>query len=160
MNQAQNPACHCIKHTEIPHASRLFTDLLYHYDRVQQWYPHAPLDPSSYHAAARTLNYPAATRAAVSTVLEEQARTFGAPAEVLANVARLRNGAHAVVTAQQVGLFGGPVFSFYKALTAIKLAATLTAEGLDTVPIFWLATDDHDLEELHHTFLLTPDGKR
>src|SRR5258708_2964748 len=154
----QNPACHCIKHTEIPHASRLFTDLLYHYDRVQKWYPHSPLDPASYHAAAQTLNYPAATRAVVATVLEEQAITFGAPQLVHKNIERLRSGAHAIVTGQQVGLFGGPLSSFYKALTAIKLAATLTTEGLDTVPIFWLATEDHDLEEVNHTFVLTREG--
>src|SRR5438445_413937 len=94
--QAQKPACHCIKHTEIPHATRLFTDLLYHYDRVRHWYPHAPLDPASYRAAAQTLNYPATTRAEVSAVLAEQARRFDAPPAALANIERLRKGAHVV----------------------------------------------------------------
>jgi len=157
--QASKPECHCIPFTEIPHATRLFTDLVYHYDRVRAWYPHAPLDPASYHAAAKTLDYPAATRAEVSTVLEEQARRFGAVPAVLANIERLRQGAYAVVTGQQVGLFGGPVFSFYKALTAIKIAASLTANGLDTVPVFWLATEDHDLEEVNHAWMLSADGR-
>ena len=154
------PGCHCIPYTQIPHVSRLFTDLLYNFDRVSSWYTHAPLHPDSYRNAAATLNYPAATRAEVATVLEEQARRIGAVPEVLANIARLRAGAYAVVTGQQVGLFGGPVFSFYKALTAIKIAASLTAEGLDTVPIFWLATEDHDLEEVgNHAWMLTRDGR-
>jgi bacillithiol biosynthesis cysteine-adding enzyme BshC len=156
--QVSKPACHCISQTEIPHATRLFTDLLYHYDRVRAWYPHAPLDPASYRDAARSLDYPAATRAEVCAVLEEQARRFDAPPPVLANIERLRGGANAVVTGQQVGLFTGPAFTFYKALTAIKLAASLTGSGLDTVPIFWLATEDHDLEEINHAWLLTRHG--
>lgn len=156
---ASKPECHCIPLSEIPHATRLFTDLVYHYDRVSNWYAHAPMDPQSYFAAAKTLNYPDSTRAEVSQVLEDQARNFGAVPEVLANIERLRRGAYAVVTGQQVGLFGGPIFSFYKALTAIKIAAGLTAQGLDTVPIFWLATEDHDLEEINHAWLLTADGR-
>ncbi len=156
---SSKPACHCISHTEIPHATRLFTDLLYHYDRVRAWYPHAPLDPQSYRDAARSLDYPAATRTEVCAVLEEQARRFDAPPEVLANIERLRRGANAVVTGQQVGLFTGPAFTFYKALTAIKLASGLTADGLDTVPVFWLATEDHDLEEVNHAWLLTRQGR-
>ena len=156
---ASKPECQCIPFTEIPHATRLFTDLVYHYDRVRAWYPHAPLDPASYYAAAQTLDYPAAIRAEVCKVLEEQARRFGAVPAVLANIERLRRGAYAMVTGQQVGLFGGPVFSFYKALTAIKIAATLTAQGLDTVPVFWLATEDHDLEEVNHAWMLSRDGR-
>ena len=149
--------CHCIKHSEIPHSSRLFTDLLYHFDRVSAFYPHNPMDSGSFQAAAKAVNYPAAVRAEVVAVLEEQARAAGAGPEVLANIERLRKGAYALVTGQQVGLFGGPVFSIYKALTTIRRAEALTAQGLDTVPLFWLATEDHDLEEVNHTFLLDRD---
>src|SRR5713226_7200846 len=128
--------CQCIKHSEIPHTSRLFTDLLYHFDRVSSFYPHAPLDPASFQAAATALQYPSSVRAEVSAVLEEQARATGSGAAVLANIERLRKGAYALVTGQQVGLFGGPIFSLYKALTAIRRADALTAQGLDTVPVF------------------------
>jgi len=51
-----------------------------------------------------------------------------------------------------VGLLGGPAFSVYKALTAIRLANELTASGTNAVPIFWLATEDHDLAEVDHCF--------
>ena len=61
-------------------------------------------------------------------------------------------GAFVVVTGQQVGLFSGPAFTIYKALTAIRLAQWLSAEGLPSVPAFWLATEDHDLEEVAGTF--------
>ncbi len=153
------PACPCISQTEIPHAAPLFTDLLYHYDRVRQWYPHAPLDLASYADVARSLKYSAATRAEVATVLEEQSREFAAPRAVFASIERLRRGAGAIVTGQQVGLFGGPAFTFYKALKAIKIAESLTASGTEAVPIFWLAAEDHDLEEINHVRLLTRDGR-
>ncbi len=149
--------CHCLKHSEIPHTSRLFTDLLYHFDRVSRFYPHMPLEAASFQVAAKAVNYPAAIRDAVCAVLEEQAWAAESGPVVLANIERLRQGAYALVTGQQVGLFGGPVFSLYKALTAIHRADALTAQGLDTVPVFWLATEDHDLEEVNHAFLLDRD---
>jgi len=63
-----------------------------------------------------------------------------------------------VVTGQQVGLFGGPMFAVYKALSAVKLAEEATAAGVDAVPIFWLATYDHDLAEVNHISLPGADG--
>jgi bacillithiol biosynthesis cysteine-adding enzyme BshC len=77
---------------------------------------------------------------------------FGGGAETNRNLDRLRDGAAAVVTGQQVGLLGGPAFSVYKALTAIHLANELTARGTNAVPVFWLATEDHDLAEVDHCF--------
>jgi bacillithiol biosynthesis cysteine-adding enzyme BshC len=97
--------------------------------------------------------YDARRRAQVSDILERLNRSWGASEKTIANIARLRAGASAAVTGQQVGLFGGPVFSIYKALTAVKLADEATAAGVDTVPVFWLATNDHDLAEVNHTAL-------
>jgi bacillithiol biosynthesis cysteine-adding enzyme BshC len=57
-----------------------------------------------------------------------------------------------VVTGQQVGLYGGPIFAIYKALTAARLAAHLTSQGISAVPVFWLATEDHDLVEVDHAW--------
>ena len=57
-----------------------------------------------------------------------------------------------VVTGQQVGLFGGPLFSVFKALTVVKRKQPLRLE-VDGVPVFWLATQDHDLDEIQSIFL-------
>ncbi len=73
----------------------------------------------------------------------------------LANIEKLRSGANAVVTGQQVVLFGGPLLTLHKAATAIALAAAATAAGHPHVPIFWLASEDHDLAEVNHAHLLT-----
>ena len=59
----------------------------------------------------------------------------------------------AVVTGQQVGLFSGPAYTVFKAMTAARLAERLTAEGIPAVPIFWLATEDHDLAEVDHAWV-------
>ena len=65
---------------------------------------------------------------------------------------QIRQGANVVVTGQQVGLFGGPLFTPHKAATAIALAQQATAAGQTHVPVFWLATEDHDFAEVNHVY--------
>ena len=70
-------------------------------------------------------------------------------------------GAVAVVTGQQVGLFLGPLYSVYKAATAVACARALQAEtGVRCVPVFWLQTEDHDFEEIDHVHVLDAEGQR
>jgi bacillithiol synthase len=100
---------------------------------------------------ARMLDYPDDRRAEVSSILRKQNSLLGAAAEALANLDRLEKGAVAVVSGQQVGLFSGPAYSIYKALTAVQIAEELTQDGIPAVPVFWMATEDHDLDEVRHT---------
>ena len=55
-----------------------------------------------------------------------------------------------MVSGQQVGLFGGPAYAFYKALSAIQAAQELSEKGIPAVPVFWMATEDHDVDEVRH----------
>jgi bacillithiol synthase len=71
-------------------------------------------------------------------------------AATAAAIEALRSGAGTVVTGQQVGLFGGPLFTPFKAATALARARQATSEGRPHVAIFWLATEDHDFEEINH----------
>jgi len=103
---------------------------------------------------ASSIEYDSSRRARVADILERQNKSWDASARTMASVERLRDGATAVVTGQQVGLFGGPMFAIYKALTAVKLAEEAQAAGIDAVPIFWLATSDHDLAEVNHVSFL------
>ena len=90
--------------------------------------------------------YPEDRRAALVSALREQ--NPGNPAlEVLA-----RPGTVAYVTGQQVGLFSGPAYTIYKALTAVRLAEESTKSGKPAVAIFWLATEDHDFAEVNHAW--------
>jgi len=65
-------------------------------------------------------------------------------------IARLRAGEGAVVTGQQVGVLGGPLFTPHKAATAVALAREASEAGHLHVPIFWLASEDHDFPEVNH----------
>ncbi len=58
-----------------------------------------------------------------------------------------------VATGQQVGLFTGPAYTIYKALTAVKLAQRLTEQGIPSIPLFWMASEDHDLAEVNHCWV-------
>jgi bacillithiol biosynthesis cysteine-adding enzyme BshC len=137
----------CLRHTEIPGTSKLFADLSYHFDRVARFYRHNPHHRDSYAAAAREVQYPDDRRAAVAKVLEAQN-----PGNPL--VARFAQpGTVAILAGQQVGLFSGPAYTIYKALTAARLAEELNAGGIPAVPIFWLATEDHDFPEVDHVWI-------
>ncbi len=136
----------CIRHTDIPGTSRLFADFTYHFDRVARFYRHNPHDFGSLTAAAREVNYPDDRRAAMVDALAAQ----NGPSESLDLLAR--PGTVAVVTGQQVGLFSGPSYTIYKAITAARLARELSAHGIPAVPVFWLATEDHDFAEVDHVW--------
>jgi len=148
----------CLPFAQIPHTTRLFTSFLSHSPSIQPFYPHSPHFNEWSKAEASALRYDPSRRDRVSTILERQNKSWDASPQTFANLSRLRQGAAAIVTGQQVGLFGGPMFAFYKALTAIKLAEEATAAGIDSVPVFWLATSDHDLAEVNHVSILGPDG--
>jgi bacillithiol biosynthesis cysteine-adding enzyme BshC len=141
---------HCLPFTQIPHTTRLFIDFLSYFPSVHPFYPRSPYFSEWVKDESSKISYEASRRERVSAVLERQNKSWNASAKTLANVERLRKGAAALVTGQQVGLFGGPMFAIYKALTAVKLAEEATAAGVDAVPVFWLATYDHDLAEVNH----------
>lgn len=154
---------HCLPFSEIPHTTRLFSDFLAYVPTVRPFYPRSPHVAEWMQAEAANISYVRGRRERVAGVLERQNKSFlaeawDASAKTRANLDRLRSGAAAVVTGQQVGLFGGPMFSIYKALTAVKLASEATAAGVEAVPVFWLATYDHDLAEVNHVSLPGPEG--
>jgi bacillithiol biosynthesis cysteine-adding enzyme BshC len=150
---------HCLPFSQIPHTSRLFADFLAYAPTVQQFYPRPPHFAEWVKEESGRISYDPLRRERVAAILERQNKQWEASPKTLANLDRFRRGAAAVVTGQQVGLFGGPMFSVYKALTAVKLAEEATAAGVDAVPIFWLATYDHDLAEVNHVTLPGPEGE-
>ena len=142
--------CHTLAFSQLPHQPKLFLAYLEKFETVKTFYTHAPT-MQAVTEASRKLDYPAERRAEVAAILSKQNAELGAGPETQANLERLANGALAVVSGQQVGLFGGPAYSLYKALTAIQIAQELTRNGFDAVPVFWMATEDHDLEEVRYT---------
>ena len=147
----------------MPHGTRLFSDFLYDFRRAGEFYVHNPFADSSFEQAAQAIDYSPEQRRQVTAVLREQnQRLFSPrslPEKVLENLKKLEaEGTIAVVTGHQAGLLGGPAFGLYKGLTAVKLARSLSERGQPAVPLFWLATEDHDLEEVNHCFIQDHDG--
>ncbi|MBI2930930.1 MAG: bacillithiol biosynthesis BshC, partial [Planctomycetes bacterium] len=80
---------------------------------------------------------------AVIERLRARLKALDAPAAARAALAKLEGGAAAVVTGQQPGAAWGPLYNIYKAVTAIRLARGLEAEGVPSVAVFWNHSDDH-----------------
>jgi len=141
--------CVSIPFRRLPHQPKLFVRLIDDYASVRRFYPHPP-NLDAVKQVASQLNYPAERRREVAAILSEQNAALGTSAATQSNLEKLERGAVAVVSGQQVGLFGGPAYAVYKALTAIRLAEELSEAGIPAVPIFWMATEDHDLDEVRH----------
>lgn len=151
----------CLDQRQIPGLTRLFADYLYDFPRVARFYGDdaSPFAAGALAAASR-VDYPADRRARVAAILAGQNRAWGAGAATEANIEAFRKPETvAVVGGQQVGLLGGPLLTVYKAMTAVLAAGQLCAEGHPAVPVFWLATQDHDLAEINHTWVPRADGQ-
>jgi bacillithiol synthase len=148
---------HCLPFREIPHTSELFCVFLEDFGRVSAYYAHPPTDGGTLDAAPEIRLDPE-TRRKVVEVLREQNARLGAGEETKRNLERLAKGAVAIVTGQQVGLFSGPLYSFFKAVSAVRFAQEISGRGVDAVPVFWLATEDHDLLEVNHSFWNSKSG--
>ena len=131
-------------------ATPLACDYCHAFERLAPFFPGDPAAPASWsRAIAARQAAPGRARDAAG-VLAAQLRARRAPREALASAQRLADaGTVAVVTGQQAGLFGGPLFTLLKALTAIALARRVEIDyGVRAVPIFWVDAEDHDLDEV------------
>lgn len=132
--------------------SRLVEDYLRLEPALASFYPGSPWDPDAYRRKAdeiaRRFNRDTRARAARSIrATSPHAR------ERLARL--VEAGGAFVTTGQQPGLFTGPLYTVYKALTAIRLADALErALGLPILPLFWVASEDHDWAEVNHAVIL------
>lgn len=144
--------CSCVRHSDVPGTSKIFTDLVQHFDRVSDLYSIPPNRFDSLIEASK-FDFPDDRRAALVRALTPLNQ--GNPS--LAELARA--GTVAIVTGQQVGLFSGPAYTIYKALSAIRLAQGLTASGIPAVPVFWIATEDHDFAEVDHAWVFGADHR-
>ncbi|GAC1401706.1 MAG: bacillithiol biosynthesis cysteine-adding enzyme BshC [Pyrinomonadaceae bacterium] len=144
----------------IPQQSRLFLDYLQHPLTLKHFYPNAVnthIELAAY--VPEVLAAYQTNRGTLCDALEALNTVFGAGVETLQNIARLReSNCVAVVSGQQVGLFTGPLYTIYKALSAVKLAKCLSQRGVEAVPVFWLATEDHDWDEVKFAEVLACDG--
>lgn len=148
----------CVPFSTIPHTSQLFLDFVSFSGNIQQFYRRTPRISDWLKDELPLVSYEPVRRQQVAAILQRQNHAVRASSRTLENISRLQNGAHAIVSGQQVGLFGGPLLAMLKAISAIAHAERATALGVDCVPIFWMASEDHDLAEVNHAWILGQDG--
>jgi bacillithiol biosynthesis cysteine-adding enzyme BshC len=137
--------------------SDLFFDYVYDYEQVRPFFPTNFRENASFESVINGIDGAKIDRRTLQEVLAEQNSTGGESPRTEENIRLLgKAGTYAVVTGQQVGLFGGPLYTLYKAITAIGLAQKLTMKfpGKNFVPVFWIEGEDHDFQEMNHVSVL------
>ena len=133
-----------------PWIRRLAADYAYDFGSVAPFFAGNPATSASWADAIRRTQAHDRRRQDIAALIAAQQRRRAAPPAALDAGARLADPRTvAVLTGQQAGLFGGPLFTLLKALTALKLAARVSREhGVPAVAIFWIDAEDHDWEEV------------
>jgi bacillithiol biosynthesis cysteine-adding enzyme BshC len=133
-----------------PWIRRLAADYAYEFRNVAPFFSGDPSDQNAWADAIRRTQAHVRGRAEIAAVLAAQQERRGAPARAREAARRLADPSTvAIVTGQQAGLFGGPLFTLLKALTALKLADQVSRDHhVPVVPIFWIDAEDHDWEEV------------
>ena len=142
-----------------PWIRRLACDYAFDFGRLDDFFVGNPAHRAAWtEVIARTQQH-ARQRDRVSALLRAQQERRGVPAEALAAAAELESPKTvAIVTGQQAGLFGGPLFTLLKALTALRLAREVrTSHGVPAVAIFWIDSEDHDWDEVRTCGVLDAD---
>ena len=131
--------------------SHIFLDFLKKTDKIKSYYPAESLE-----SVAQKLQAKEFDRNNLADILTSQNKLFGSSQLTFDNIEKLRNKDSIVVaTGQQAGLFGGSLLILIKALAIVKSAKEYEAElNQPVIPIFWIAGDDHDFEEVNHTYTL------
>lgn len=141
-----------INFSDLPAHQNIFLDYLYEFEKVEKYFNKNFRDVDEYPVFLSELaNYNRPHRDAVINIIKKQYQNLNASKQTEVNLELLSSKKTlAVVTGQQLGIFGGPMYTFYKTITAIKLCRSLKEkfEGYNFVPVFWLEGDDHDLDEV------------
>jgi len=125
----------------------------YREQQLAAFYALAPGDTSSALELPRDID-----RQSLVKALSRYAKKLAAPKAVFESLEKLgESDSRVVVTGQQAGLLLGPSYTLSKAVTAIKLARDLSSDDKPVVPIFWVASQDHDTEEIDHSYILDLD---
>lgn len=134
----------------LPWVRRLAADYAHDFSRLEPFFAGNPASPEAWRRAIARAQARRRSHDAIASIVLAQQQRRGAPPEAMAAAERLRRqDGVAVVTGQQAGLFGGPLFTVLKAVTALQLAEKTTRElGVPAVAVFWIDAEDHDWEEV------------
>lgn len=141
---------HCTQHSfnSLPFTS-LFKNYIQQQDDILQFFSCNPFSDHELHNKINSFDFKG-DRSITVKLLSEYNQQFDAPPQTLNNIEKLTdNNTLAVVTGQQLTLYGGPLFTIYKILTTINLSLEWEKKyNRKIIPVFWLADEDHDVEEI------------
>lgn len=141
-----------VNFSDIPGHENLFLDYLYEYNNVSNFYRYDFRNKENYLKIFKSISEkPRESAAHISSILNEQYSYIDSSDLTKNNIKLLSdNKTMAIVTGQQLGILGGPLYTFYKIITAIKLSRYLSEryDDYNFVPVFWLEGDDHDFNEI------------
>lgn len=145
---------HCIPYAATHRFTPLVLDYLAQAQVLRELYTYAP-DLNGLRNAAEQRTFDPASRLALCTAIAAQYNGMASPEAVLDNLAALRRpDALTITTGHQLCLFGGPLYVTFKILNVVRLARTMSSElGRPVLPVFWMATEDHDRAEIDHTYI-------
>ena len=139
----------------LPSMSALFLDYVNDWSRVRNFYPQDYSLDSVVSFARQRPPLDSVHRETLCAAVAAQQKQWGGDPS---SVEKLDAGAVAIISGQQPGLFTGPNYTILKAITVIKLARALGEAGVPAVPIFWVAAEDHDYQEIEWATLLDRDS--
>ncbi|HYR44541.1 MAG TPA: bacillithiol biosynthesis BshC, partial [Terriglobia bacterium] len=139
----------------LPSMSALFLDYVNDWSRVRDFYPQDYSLDSVVSFARRRPPLDSTHRETLCAALAAQQEQWGGNPS---SVEKLEAGAVAVISGQQPGLFTGPNYTILKAITVTKLPRALSEAGVPAVPVFWIAAEDHDYQEIEWATLLDRDS--
>lgn len=137
----------------LPRINPIFRDYLRGKLPIREFYRWDPRE--THDQLLQSLRRRTYARDELAAILTDQNQAWGAGEEVLESITRLRDSqAVSVVTGQQVGLFGGPLYTLYKALTTLQVARQVELQWhVPCLPLFWMASEDGDFGEIDHLYM-------
>ncbi len=144
----------CISYQKSGYFTKLMTDYLDKKAELTSLYNRFPkLENFKNQIEEKTINYPLENRNVLVTALQNQYKDFQISAVTKENISLLSDSkTFTVTTGHQLNLFTGPLYFLYKIVSTINLCTTLKTHYSDYnfVPIYWMATEDHDFEEINY----------
>ncbi len=148
-----------ISYRDIKGFSDLYIKYTNNYEKVASFYNGNPFDDSSFEKRLETISESEYNRDALFKILEKQNQNAGNEVQQQLNKINSKD-CSVVITGQQIGMFWGPLYTMYKAITAVKLAAELEEKfNKPVIPVVWVEGEDHDFEEIRKFSIITPFGE-
>jgi len=150
-----------INFSEIPNSSNLFLDYLYEFDNVKKYYGADFRNRQKYPLLFQEISSQRKNQnknsEAIYEIVKKQYKDKTPSAKTQRNIELLKSSdSLTIVTGQQLGLLGGPLYTFYKTITVLKLVSSLSQDfdNYNFIPVFWMESEDHDLLEVNNLSIL------